>query len=332
MERKKRTIGVIGSIIFTFFLCTTRVQGQPIEKPEGYPKKPIDIVVPMGAGGGSDITTRVLADIVKKNFGITITVSNRPGASGQVGLNYVLGQPTDGHTVLALFNDFAIHEAANPTAYPFTKQFELVCRLNTAPGTLQVRYDDSRFKSFKDFLELAKKQPGELKMVASGIGSINHLAMFQLFHAAGINVTYIPSDSAGERKSFLLGKHTDLMYEFLGTTLPLLRSKDTRMLFILHTERIPEFPDVPTAKELGYSLTPLWRGLAVRKGTSLEIVNFLDKIFFQAIQTREFDEYNKKDVCFNIYLNHEEYTKQIRQEIQDLIPVVEKIGLKDKLK
>jgi tripartite-type tricarboxylate transporter receptor subunit TctC len=333
MKNYQNKAFIIVGIFFLFLLFTNEVGSQQIEKPKGYPDRAIDIVVPMGAGGGSDVTARVLADIAGKMIKSPITVSNRPGASGQVGLNYLMSRPADGYTLLALFNDFVVHEAADPVTYPFTKQVDLVCRLNTAPATLQARYDDARFKNFADFVAYAKKNPKQVKIVGSGIGSIQHLIISQLVKAAKIEVTYIPSDASGERKSFLLGKHVDLMCEFLGATKPLLDNKDTKMLFVLNPERIPQYPDTPTAKELGYSsLTMMWRGLAAKKGTPPEIIGYLDKVFYQAMQTEEFDKYNKRDSCFNIYLNHEDFTKQIYKEVNEFTPIVEEIGLKEKIK
>lgn len=318
--------------VLVFFFSVSGVWSEQIEKPKGYPKKAIEYVVPMGAGGGSDMTARLLCKIAGEMIGQPITVTNRAGGSGQLGLAYVLSQPAEGYTLLSLFNDFLIREAAVPNKYPFTKQVDLVSRTNGAPGTLQVRYDDNRFKTFDDVLNYAKKNPGKLKVVGSGVGSINHLAISQLTKAAGIKLGYLPSNKSGERKSLLLGAHVDLMYEFLGTTLPLIENKKTRLLFVLHHERLKQFPGVPTAKELGYELTGLWRGIAVKKGTPKDIVTYLDKIFYKAMQTDEFAEYNKKTVCFNKYLNHEDFTKQAHNEIKALQPIVEEIGLKEKLK
>lgn len=327
-----KIIKIFALSMFVFLFSAINVWSEQIEKPKGFPKKAIEFVVPMGPGGGSDMTARLLAKIAGEMIGQPITVTNREGGSGQLGLAYVLSQPNDGHTLLGLFNDFLIREAAVPEKYPFTKQVDLLCRLNGAPGTLQVRYDDDRFKTFNDVLNYAKKNPGKLKVVGSGVGSINHLVISQLTSATGIKLGYLPSNKSGERKSLLLGGHVDLMYEFLGTTLSLLENKKTRMLFILHDDRLPQFPEVPTAKELGYELTGLWRGIAVKKGTPEDIVSYLDKIYYAAMQTTEFAEYNKKTVCFNMYLNHEDFTRQAYNEIKALRPIVEEIGLKEKLK
>jgi tripartite-type tricarboxylate transporter receptor subunit TctC len=245
----------------------------------GYPDKPITYIISFNPGGESDITARLQESHLEKILGVPINVTHKPGGGGAVAWSEFqrTGTP-DGYTLIGTNIPHIIGQPLlRRDAGYVTDGFELIMWFHFTPNALIVP-NESQFKTLKDFVEFAKKNPKVITLGGSGTYSANHLETLRLEREAGIKVTYIPHTGTGPLVPAILGGHlTGLMnYSMLGVQL-----KDkVRVLAMASEERVPFLPDAPTFKEQGYDIVGgAFRGVAAPKGTPKEIIDKLGDAF-----------------------------------------------------
>jgi len=245
----------------------------------GYPEKPIMYIISFNPGGESDITARLQEPHLEKILGVPINVTHKPGGGGAVAWSEFqrTGTP-DGYTLIGTNIPHIIGQPLlRRDAGYVTDGFELIMWFHFTPNALIVP-NESQFKTLKDFVEFAKKNPKVITLGGSGTYSANHLETLRLEREAGIKVTYIPHTGTGPLVPAILGGHlTGLMnYSMLGVQL-----KDkVRVLAMASEERVPFLPDAPTFKEQGYDIVGgAFRGVAAPKGTPKEIIDKLADAF-----------------------------------------------------
>lgn len=240
-----------------------------------YPQKPVRLVISQAAGGSSDTIARMWAEIAARQLGGSVVVENKPGAGGIIAAQAVLSQPADGYTLFfagvsqMVLNQFVY----KPLPYSPLTDFAGVGMLTTVPFVL-VASPKSGIKSFQDLVAQARKQPGALNFSSAGLGNSTHLAVELLQKRAGIQMTHVPYKGETDGLVALAGGDVQLMAPVLGTALPQIKAGKVVPLALLAPRRMPELPDVPTARELGLqgfdSLG--WSGIAVKAGTPPEII------------------------------------------------------------
>lgn len=172
-----------------------------------YPSRPIELIVPAGAGGGTDVLARALAEAAKKHLPQPITVNNRPGASGMIGHGEMINARPDGYKLAVVFAEIVIvpHLGLSKLSY---EDFTPIAQLNADPAAITVKAD-SPWKTLEEFLAASRAKPGELKMGNSGNGSIRHLAHAALEDKVGVKYNPIPFGGAAPAVLSLLGGHVD---------------------------------------------------------------------------------------------------------------------------
>jgi len=265
-----------------------------IEKPKSFPKypeRPIELICPWGVGGGADLQSRTLADLVRKHYGITVVVTNMPGAAGMKGIDYAMRQPHDGYTIFHCAWDGYMNYLLKKTTWKPEEIYFFLRGMNT-PGAYFVR-KDSPFKTWQEVIDYSKKNPYKLRVADVGRGGLGDLTLGLWEKFTGIKLTYVPFDEPGQRYSAFSGAHTDLLYEQPGD-IPSILEAGARALVFMSEKRQPGFENTPTARELGADITiALWRGLALAADTPKEIRDYLVKIFDAVGQSPEFQEYLK---------------------------------------
>ena len=239
-----------------------------------WPSKPVNLVVPFPAGGGTDAFARPLAAQFSKLTGKTLVIDNRGGAGGTVGASYAAKAAPDGYT---LFMGGAHHVIA-PSMYPrldydLEKDFIPLALLASVPQVVVVNPRTVSATNFKDFLALLKQSPGKLNYASAGAGTSHHLAgeLFKL--QTRTFITHIPYRGAGPALQDLIAGNVDMMFDGLGSSSAHIKSGRIRALMVAGPERNPAFPEVPCAAELGlpdYTVTT-WYGLWAPKGTPADI-------------------------------------------------------------
>ncbi len=251
-----------------------------------YPEKPIEFIIPFGAGGGADIEGRLLAEEMGQILGVKFVPINKPGGGGAVTYTYVKNASPDGYTVG--WNSTSILTTTNIGNVPFKHDaMDHIGRVEWQPMPFAVKAS-SKWKSFKDFVADCKATPGALKVSNSGTGSATHLAALALLGAAKCEVTHLPVGIKRRNASVLSGE-ADAMIAPLTGAVRLTKAGKLRLLVVPTANRNAVIPDVPTAKELGYdAVLDLFRGLSVPKGTPPAIKTKLADAMAKAAKSKSF--------------------------------------------
>lgn len=252
-----------------------------------FPNRPITIICPPAPGGISDTLTRALAATVQPILGVPVIVENKPGGANAVGLTYGAHAKPDGYTVTYLVAELAILPHLNLSVVT-ADDFDLLARTNYNPAAVTIRAD-ARWKTLQELIAHSKEHPGQVRVGNSGTGSIWHLAAAALQEAAGVEFKHVPFAGAALAVQALLGGHVDVVCVSPTEVQSHVEAGKLRMLAIMTKERDPLFPEVPTAKELGYELDiGAWGGLAVPKGTPTGVKEKLLFAFRRAIRDPKF--------------------------------------------
>jgi tripartite-type tricarboxylate transporter receptor subunit TctC len=242
-----------------------------------FPSKPLQLVVPFPAGGGTDVLARALGEGLARELGQPVVVQNKAGAGTVIGNDAVAKSAPDGHTLLINTSAFAIAPSLSPRMpYAADSAFTAVTLLGRAPNIAVVR-PDSGLGSGAAFLSHARAHPGKLTYGSAGNGTSTHLAAELLKVSHRIFVTHVPYRGASPVITDLLGGQIDLAFATLPSVAPFISSGKLRALAVTSARRSPLLPDVPTFAELGVRgyEAELWYGIWVPAGTPVAVVNRL---------------------------------------------------------
>lgn len=291
-----------------------------------FPEKPVTIVVPFAAGGGTDITTRTMQEPMAKALGGDIVVKNTAGAGGTIGVAEAARAKADGYTLsMAPVGPLTTQPHLRKLPYD-VDSFEYVCLAYSAPSAIAVR-KDSKFNTLNDLIDYAKANPGKLNFAVQAIGSIPHAAGLALAEAAGIEMVYLPVNGDGPALKALLDGSADLFIPHISF---LSKNQDQiKSLAILQDERLSTLPDLPTAKEQGHELNfPIWGGLVAPKGTPADAVAKLDSSCKAAIESDTFKAHMKKLGQPTAYKNGKDFEAFVREQYDQNGRLLQKAGLK----
>jgi len=320
------------SIVCIIMLVLLFVGGSvfAIEKlPDGYPNKPITLICAHGFGGGGDTFNRNIAVPAGKIAKVPINCINVTGGATTSAIAYLLNQPADGYTLIGFHVDgYALDEAYGRYKEPFLENFEPVIGIVSEECQIYVR-KESPFKTFKELVDYAKSNPGELKIAGSDAGGTRELGVSQVFNAVGAEVTYVPFvGGASLIIPELLTGRIDASYDMRGPMISLLESGEVRMLVTSGDERAEDFPDVPTFEELGYPNLhlALSRGILARRNTPPERIKYLHDVFKEAMTTPEFQAVAKALNYKLNYISGEELSKDFRETLEGFGPLLKELG------
>lgn len=239
-----------------------------------YPARPIELIVPSSAGGGTDVMARAFSEAMRKHLAQPLLVINRPGASGAIGMQEVLNAKADGYKVCVVFAELAILPHLGQVKFT-ADDFTLIARLNADPSAMTVRAD-APWKTIEEFLAAGKKAPVPLQVGNAGVGSIWHLAAAALEERAQVKFNHIPFQGAAPAIQALLGGHIDAVSVSPGEVSAHVAGGKFRTLAVMADQRFRGFDAVPTLKERGIDLSiGTWRGLALPKATPANVVSVL---------------------------------------------------------
>jgi tripartite-type tricarboxylate transporter receptor subunit TctC len=276
---------LIGSLILAAMLSVTAASAQD------YPSKPIRIVVPYSPGGGTDTVARLVAARLSTAFGQQELVENKPGASANIGTEFVARAPADGHTVLVTAPNFATSEALFDKLTWRFEDFVPVIHLVRYANVL-VAGPDSQLASVEQMIARAKASPGTLTYGTPGTASNTHLAIELLKQRVSINIQHVPYKGSGPLKNDLLGGHVPLGADGLGGQMDLIKSGRVKALAVLAPKRAALAPEVPSLGDLGIGDVDGtgWYGALVPAGTPATVVARLHAAFAAALQAGDIRE------------------------------------------
>lgn len=256
--------------------------------PDGYPDRPIRIVVPYPAGGVVDVVLRAVCDPLSNALPQRIVIENRPGADGRIGLDAVAKAPADGYTLLGAAPILAVGEHLMPEMKARSKDFVGVCGV-AAPPTVFVVHDTVPARTLKEFVALAAARPGEFNAANPGTGSSIHLAQELFFERTGIRLTNV--SYKGQPPALLDLRSGLLQFALISQSLvlPLIQSGKVRALAVNAAARTRSLPEVPTIAQAGYPdiLVQSWYGIAAAAKTPTPVVEWLSQQFQRALAMPE---------------------------------------------
>lgn len=257
--------------------------GQPLAaRAQAYPAKPVTVVVSFAAGGNNDIRARQIGTEAGKLLGQSIVVDNKPGASGNIGHDFVARAAADGYTLgIGAMGPLAVNASIYPKLnFDPLKDFTPIVLIEKAPLVLVTR-TDKPFRSLADVIAAAKAKPGTLTIGNAGPGGAHHLSAELLKQQAGIDMLSVAYKGGGPAANALLAGETDMMFEQTYAALPSIQAGKTRALAVTSDKRLPSLPDVPTMAELGFPKATVsnWLGLVGPKGLPAPVVRRLNEVF-----------------------------------------------------
>lgn len=251
-----------------------------------FPERPLVIICPFSAGGGTDLLARRLAFEAEQRISRPVLVSNITGGGGAIGHAAGRIAPADGHTLL--LSTFEMVSLPIQGLAPFTHEdFDLLLLLNMDPAAVAVRHDHPA-QTLAEFIEAARE--GRAPSIGnSGTGAVWHLAAALLAERAGMNAMHVPFDGASQAITSLLGGHIDAVTVSAAELMNYVASGQIRILGIMSEERLRGFPDVPTCLEQGVDLVfGTWRGLVLPDGVPAERREILRSVFREAAESEAF--------------------------------------------
>jgi len=235
-----------------------------------WPNKPVKVIVPFAAGGGTDVVARPWADKLGQIFGQPFVIENRGGASGIIGTEAVVRSPADGYTMLISSNTSTVNLPLMRKIPYDVAALEPIGRLGDAVTGFAV-HPATGIKTFAELIDYCKKNPGKLAFGSSGPGTGPHLRLEMLKFRTSVDIMHIPYRGGADSLNDLLANHVQMMNEPVVN--PHVKAGKLNLVNINHFERSVDFPDIPTLTELGYpnSDAPIWISLWCPTGTPKEI-------------------------------------------------------------
>ncbi len=294
---KKSTVWrILLAFSLVFILCIS-VTALALEKPKGFPNRPITMIVPYGAGGGSDQVSRAMAIALEKVIGVPIKVVNKPGGSGVAGLSSFFMARPDGYTITEHIDDAATLYASGIIKENPSEKWYPVCIAQIAFSQIYVRPDDKRFPNWDAFVKYAKENPGKIKLAnVANVGSMERVVTSLLEKDQGIKLTQVSFDKPAERYGALVGGHVDALFEQPGDVRPYMESGDMKPIFTILKERPEAFSDVPCLTDIGAKFTPLYRfrGFFLRSEVPMDRQKYLEWAFKEAWNSDSFQKFNRQ--------------------------------------
>jgi tripartite-type tricarboxylate transporter receptor subunit TctC len=316
---------------FVVAVATLAVIPLSVAAQEAYPSRPITIVAPFPPGGVADLTARPVAAAMEKILKNPVGVVNKTGAAGAVGMQSVAVARPDGYTLLLALSSISIIPEADkifdrpPT---FTvDQFAPIALISADP-TILVVPADKPWKTAKDFIDDAKKRPGQISYSSSGVYGTLHMAMELLSHAAGIKLRHVPHAGAGPALTAILGGHVDALASGPAVVTPHLKAGKLRALAGWGDKRVAALPDVPTFKELGYPEAEfyIWAGLFAPKATPEPVLAKLRTTVREAVNDPDFKAAMDKLETPIAFKQGDEFQRFFDADARRLAEGVRKVG------
>ena len=317
----KNKVGIVAIVILFLLLANSLYCAD-------YPSRPISLMVPSIAGGGTDVGARILAAAAEKKMGQPLVVVNKPGAGTQVGFTELARQKPDGYylgfVLLPAINTIIL-DPERKAIFNIDSFVPIINQVLDA-GLIWVRAG-SPYKTLNDLIEDARKRPGEIRASTTGILSDDHLAILMMEQAAGIKFRIVHFDGGPQQLTATLGSQVDVSFDNVGVITSKIKGGMVRALAVTDRERSKFLPDVPTTHELGYPtvISSSTRGVMGPRGLPAPAIKKVQEVFLEAMKSPEHME--KMDIAALAVkpMVGEEYARYFRDMHERCKPLVEAV-------
>jgi len=297
---------------------------------QGYPTKPVRIIVPFAAGGPADIYARVIAEKLKAALGQAFVVEDRPGGGAILGTEAVVQSPPDGYTLLMMSNTHTVNESLIPDKrYQLMRDLVPVAPVNYSDLVLVV-HPSVKANTLQEFLALARANPGKLNYASSGPGTPYHMAGELLKAMANVDIVHIPYKGSSGARTDILGGQVQMMFDAITTMAPNVRAGKLRALATSGRHRSTVLPEVPTVSEAGvpgYEAV-IWLGIMAPAGTPKPIVDKLNAEITKAVSLPAVKAAWAEQGAVPMTMSPEEFDRYLREDIEKWARIVKISGAK----
>jgi tripartite-type tricarboxylate transporter receptor subunit TctC len=296
---------------------------------QDYPSKPVKIIVPFGAGGPADVFSRQLAQALQESLKEAFVVEDRPGAGSIIGTNEVAKAAPDGYTLLTMSNTHTVNESLK-TDKPFQlmRDFVPVAGINSSDLVMVIN-PSVQAQDLKEFIALAKKQPGKMNYGSSGPATPYHMAGELFKYMSGTDIVHVPHKASGEMRSAVIGGHVQMAFDAITTMATNVKAGQVRALGTSGSKRTSVMPEVPTIAEAGvpgYEST-IWLGIMAPKGTPQPVIEKLNSEINKAINTPNVLAAWAKQGAVPLIMKPAEFDAYLRKDIEKWAKVVKEAKL-----
>jgi tripartite-type tricarboxylate transporter receptor subunit TctC len=297
---------------------------------QDYPSHPVKMIVPFGAGGPTDIFTRLLAEELRKALKEPFVMENRPGAGTIIGTEAAAKSPPDGYTLLMISATQTTTETLVPTkSYKLLRDFVPVASLLNSELVMVV-HPSVPVNTVKDFIALAKSKPGALNYASSGVGSNYHMAGELFKNLTGTDILHVPyKGSSGARNDIISGQ-IEMMFDSVPSVAPMIQAGRVKALGTTGKVRSAILPDIPTLSEAGvpgYEAT-IWIGLMAPAGTPQPIVTLLSSEINKILARADVIEAWRKQGATAMSMTPDQFGEYVQSEIDKWARVIKANGIK----
>jgi tripartite-type tricarboxylate transporter receptor subunit TctC len=295
---------------------------------QDYPTRAIRIVVPFGAGGPADVAARVIGNALQESLKQPFVIENRPGAGAVIGTQEVAKSAPDGYTLLMMSNTQTANESLVPQRkYELMRDLVPIAPINFSDLVIVV-HPSVPAKNLKEFIALAKSQPGKLNYASSGQGTPYHMAGELFKTMAGIDLVHVPYRNSGEARSGVIGGQVQMMIDAVTTMAPNVSQGQVRALATTGEKRSSVLPDVPTVEQAGLSgyEATIWLGLMAPTGTPKPVIDKLNAAVNAAIKRPEIVKLWADQGAEPMSMTPEQFDKYLRSDIVKWAEVVKQFA------
>lgn len=314
-----------------FALAFLSICGLPqVALAQSWPNRPIKMIVPFPAGGGTDFIARLMAKHLSDRLGQQVYVENRGGANGAIGLQALKQSDPDGYTIAASSDTPLVVNPSLQQKLPYNslEDFIPVATMVRFPGLI-VAHPSVPIRSVPELIAAAKAKPGSLAYASAGIGNFSHLAMELFAMQAGVKLLHVPYKGTGPSAIGLVAGEVQLGYNNVQTTLQNIRAGQLVPLGVGEPQRVPVLPDVPTIAETvpGFGMAP-WVGIIVPAKTPKEIVDRLNREVTAVMQDQAVIKVLTDQQVTPFALDQQAFTQLVKDDLEKWAKVIKAAGIK----
>jgi tripartite-type tricarboxylate transporter receptor subunit TctC len=313
----------------TVFLAAFALAASAHAQAQSFPSRPIEVVAHTSAGSGTDLFARAVSDILikEKIFPQPITVSNRTGAAGVVAFNYIKSKRGDPHVVLTVGSGSFLTATSRTELGLGLENFTPLALFAQDPQAVAVRAE-SKFKTFKELAETARREPNTLVAAVTSAGGTGRQALYAIERATGARFKFVTFKGGGEAVVATLGGHVEVTTENMSEMLPLVEAKKMRVLAVTGERRFKNAPDVPTLKELGYNVViATGRGFAMPGAVPKDAAAAMETALKRVHDTPAYKEFSERNMFEDRYMASAEFARYLAKSQDELQEFLKAVGL-----
>ncbi len=294
---------------------------------QAFPNKPIEFVAHTSPGGGTDLFARAISDFLAKEkvFSQSYLIGNRTGGSGTIAMNYIKSKKGDPHFLLTVATGTFMSAIARPDLGITINDFTPIALFAQDPQAIAVRAE-SKFRSFKEIVEAAKREPNTITAAIASATGTGRIALYLIERETGARFKYVSFKSGGDAVLAVLGGHVDITPENMSEMLPLVESKKMRVLAVTGERRFRQAAEVPTLKEQGFNIVAATgRGFAMPAGVPKEAAATMEAALKRVHASPAYKEYAERNIFEDKYLASAEFAQYLavkRLENEEFLKVI----------